>query len=71
MIPDGVENASLRTDGPFAYRDLDACLDLLSGYVETVERFCRDRLHGSSLRCWSLTGTRNGEWSGMVPRLLS
>jgi hypothetical protein len=39
MIPDGVQDASLRTDGPFAYRDLDACLALLEGYVEEVERF--------------------------------
>lgn len=39
LIPAGVEDASLRTDGPFAYRDLDACLELLDGYVEEVERF--------------------------------
>lgn len=38
-IPAGVQDASLRTDGPFAYRDLDACLGLLEGYVEGVERF--------------------------------
>jgi RNA-splicing ligase RtcB len=38
-IPDGVEDSSLRTDGPFAYRDLDECLGLISEYIEVVERF--------------------------------
>jgi hypothetical protein len=39
LIPAGVQDASLRTDGPYGYRDLDACLGLLGGYVEEVERF--------------------------------
>jgi RNA-splicing ligase RtcB len=39
LIPDGLQNASLRTDGPFAYRNLDDCLALLDGYVEEVERY--------------------------------
>ena len=39
LLPAGLEDASLRTDGPFAYRDLDACLALLNGYIEEVERF--------------------------------
>lgn len=39
LIPNGVQDASLRTDGPFAYRDLDECLKLLEGYVEEIERF--------------------------------
>lgn len=39
MIPERVDNASLRTEGPFAYRDLDDCLKLLSGYVDLIERF--------------------------------
>ena len=39
LIPSGVQDASLRTDGPFAYRDLDSCLALLDGYVEEIERF--------------------------------
>jgi RNA-splicing ligase RtcB len=39
LIPAGVEDASLRTDGPFAYRDLDECLGLISSYVEVVARF--------------------------------
>ena len=39
LIPDSVQDASLRTDGPYAYRNLDDCLELLNGYVEEVERF--------------------------------
>ncbi len=39
LIPGRVQDASLRTDGPFAYRDLDDCLALLTGYIEEVERF--------------------------------
>jgi hypothetical protein len=40
LIPDRVSNASLRTDGPFAYRDLEPCLRLLDPYIEeVVERF--------------------------------
>jgi len=39
LIPTGVENASLRTDGPYAYRELDECLALISEYVEEVTRF--------------------------------
>ncbi len=39
LVPSGLEDASLRTDGPFAYRDLDECLTLISEYVEVEERF--------------------------------
>ncbi len=39
MLPSGIEDSSLRTDGPFAYRDLDACLELLGGFTEVEERF--------------------------------
>lgn len=39
LIPTGVQDTSLRTDGPFAYRDLDASLAFLNGYAEEVERF--------------------------------
>lgn len=39
LIPDGIEDSSLRTDGPFAYRDLDECLVLIADYVAVVERF--------------------------------
>ncbi len=39
MMPACIQDASLRTEGPYAYRDLDACLDLLDGYIDEVERF--------------------------------
>jgi hypothetical protein len=39
LIPAGVEDASLRTDGPFAYRDLDECMVLIQDYVDVVRRF--------------------------------
>jgi hypothetical protein len=39
LIPAGVADASLRTDGLFAYRDLEACLALVDGYVDEIERF--------------------------------
>lgn len=39
LIPSGVEDASLRTDGPFAYRDLDECMMLIQDYVDVVTRF--------------------------------
>lgn len=39
MIPTGVNDSSLRTDGPFAYRDLDECMALIDDYVEPVTRF--------------------------------
>jgi RNA-splicing ligase RtcB len=39
LFPSGLEDASLRTEGPYAYRDLDECLALLNGYIEEVERF--------------------------------
>jgi len=39
LIPEGIEDSSLRTDGPFAYRDLDECLDLIREYVTVVARF--------------------------------
>jgi hypothetical protein len=39
LIPNGVEDASLRTDGPFAYRDLDDCLQLIDAYIEVITRF--------------------------------
>ena len=38
MIPTGVQDASLRTEGPYAYRDLDECLTLLEGYVTEENR---------------------------------
>jgi RNA-splicing ligase RtcB len=39
LVPNGVEDSSLRTDGPFAYRDLDECLNLIADYIEVEERF--------------------------------
>jgi hypothetical protein len=35
----GSDDSSLRTDGPFAYRDLEDCLELIKDYVKVVERF--------------------------------
>jgi RNA-splicing ligase RtcB len=39
LIAEGVQDASLRTEGPFAYRDLDTCLSLLEGYIDVLERY--------------------------------
>ncbi len=39
LLPSGLENASLRTEGPYAYRNLEECLTLIAGYVEEVARF--------------------------------
>lgn len=39
MIPTGVNDSSLRTDGPFAYRDLDECMSLIDDYVDPVTRY--------------------------------
>jgi len=39
LIPDCVADSSLKTEGPFAYRDLEECLALVEGFVEEVERF--------------------------------
>ena len=39
LLPSEVEDASLRTEGPYAYRDLEQCLSLIRGYVEEVTRF--------------------------------
>jgi hypothetical protein len=39
LMPTGLDEASLRTESPYAYRDLDDCLALLDGFVEEVQRF--------------------------------
>jgi hypothetical protein len=39
LLPSSLQDASLRTEGPYAYRDLDECLDLIGGYIETISRF--------------------------------
>jgi hypothetical protein len=38
LIPQGVDDSSLRTDGPYAYRDLDECLLLIEDYFEVDQR---------------------------------
>jgi RNA-splicing ligase RtcB len=38
-MPSFLNNASLTTEGPFAYRSLEDCLALIAGYVEEVKRF--------------------------------
>jgi len=39
LIPDSVADASLRSDGPHAYRELDACLALIDPYITVEQRF--------------------------------
>jgi RNA-splicing ligase RtcB len=39
LIPCGVDDSSLRTDGPSAYRDLDRCLGLINEPVDVMARF--------------------------------
>ena len=39
LLPTGFNYASLRTEGPFAYRELDKCLMLIDDYIEEVCRF--------------------------------
>jgi len=39
MMPTCLNPATLRTEGPYAYRDLDECMMLVDGYVEEVNRF--------------------------------
>ncbi len=39
LLPSGLQDTSLRTEGPYAYRDLDECLALIDGYVEVVSRY--------------------------------
>lgn len=39
IIPDSIGNRSIQTEAPFCYRDLEACLQLLDGYVTEVRRF--------------------------------
>jgi RNA-splicing ligase RtcB len=39
LIPDQIKDSSLRTEGPYAYRDLDSCLELLKNYVTVKEGF--------------------------------
>ena len=39
LLPSGLDNSSLRTDGPYAYRNLNECLLLIEDYVEELTRF--------------------------------
>lgn len=39
LMPSCLNDASLRTEGPFAYRDLEECLSLIEGYVTEEKRF--------------------------------
>lgn len=39
LLPTSLADAALRTEGPFAYRDLDECLALIADYIEPVARF--------------------------------
>jgi RNA-splicing ligase RtcB len=39
LLPSDLDDASLRTEGPYAYRDLDECLALIDGYVTEEARF--------------------------------
>ena len=39
MMPTFLNPASLITEGPFAYRELDDCLALVDGYIEEVKRY--------------------------------
>jgi tRNA-splicing ligase RtcB len=39
LMPTGLEDASLRTEGPYAYRGLDECLALIEEYVEEIARY--------------------------------
>jgi len=39
LLPSFLSNASLTTEAPLAYRDIDDCLTLVRGYVEEVKRF--------------------------------
>jgi RNA-splicing ligase RtcB len=39
LIASGIEDASLRTDGPFAYRNLDECMALIQDYIDVIQRF--------------------------------
>lgn len=38
-IPPEIQNASIKTDAPFCYRDLDECLALIDDLIEVEDRF--------------------------------
>jgi hypothetical protein len=39
LLPSDLDNTSLRTEGPYAYRELEECLALIRNYVEEIIRF--------------------------------
>lgn len=39
LMPSTLNDDSLRTEGPFAYRELEVCLSLIDDYVEEIRRF--------------------------------
>ncbi len=39
LMPSWLDEASLRTEGPYAYRELNECMALIEGYVEEEQRF--------------------------------
>jgi len=39
LIPDQISDRSLRGEAPYAYRDLEECLDQLGSHVDVLERF--------------------------------
>jgi hypothetical protein len=38
-IPNMIPNESIKTDAPFCYRDLDACLGRIDGLITVDKRF--------------------------------
>ena len=66
LVPSGVEDSSLRTDGIFAYRDLDECLALIEDYVEVEERFGVVGYMGSS---WLNGKTTYASWPSHFPQM--
>lgn len=39
LIPSSIQDSSLRTEGPYAYRDLDECIMLIDKYIDIINRF--------------------------------
>lgn len=39
LFPSALKDSSFRSEGPYAYRDLEECMALIKGYVREVQRF--------------------------------
>jgi len=39
LLPSSLQDASLATEGPYAYRNLNDCLTLIDGYIKEIKRF--------------------------------